>query len=263
MNSTLQSRDEDYLRILENGNLLFMYTLIDLDSIDSTNSFAKREAVSFRDDSPTYITAHEQVGGRGRFGNSWVSPKDQNLYLTLAEPVRPQLQLTHYSYIATCAAVSVVHSFGITPHVKWPNDLLVDGKKICGILVEGTSKGVAPWAIVGIGLNVNMDPALLRAIDRPATSLQEMIRGVISLEEVRQKMIEALLNTIIWACQDPQRCQQHYLSLCSWMKGTHAVVQTATGTLHGTIEGFSSEGFLILRTVEGKQISVAQGVIEN
>jgi BirA family transcriptional regulator, biotin operon repressor / biotin---[acetyl-CoA-carboxylase] ligase len=238
------------------------YSLIVLQTIDSTNSYAKRKLNSFRDEIPTFIAANEQTGGRGRFGNSWVSPKDQNLYLTLAERVRPPLQLVHYSQAAALAMSYVLKWFGICSRLKWPNDLFVGSKKICGILVEGTSVGKIPWAVVGIGLNVNMESNLLRAIDRPATSMQEALSKTISVEEVQRKTVEITLSTIKWACQSPQLCEQTYLEACSWMKGTQAVVHTPSGAMEGKIEGFSHEGYLVLELSDGEKVSVAQGVIE-
>ncbi len=238
-----------------------MYTLMDLDTIDSTNAFAKRKLTDFRDDGPTIIKAREQSSGRGRFGHSWISPKDQNLYLTLAEPRRRELQLVQYSYAATHAIINVLKSYGIAPQVRWPNDLLVDGKKICGILVEGTSKGSQPWAIVGIGLNVNMDKALLAAIERPATSLQAVLHHAVSVDTVQQQTIDALLAALAWACEDPRRCQQQYLALCSWMEGTVVSVHTTSGVVKGVVEGWTEDGFLLLRTNDGTVLPVPQGVV--
>jgi BirA family biotin operon repressor/biotin-[acetyl-CoA-carboxylase] ligase len=237
------------------------FVLIHLDCVDSTNSFAKRELQLFADETTTCITADEQSGGRGRFGNQWLSPKGQNLYLTFVEKVRSSLQLVHYSHVASLAMFSVLHSFGIASHVKWPNDLLVQGKKICGILVEGTSKGKTPWAIVGIGLNINMEAELLRSIDRPATSMQEVLTSEVSIQKVQEKTIETILATLQWASENPSLCQQQYLSLCTWMEETHAIVQTATGTIEGTIKGFSPEGHLLLQKPTGETIAIVQGVV--
>ena len=249
----------EFLRL---ATIFFMkHTLINLDCVDSTNSFAKRELRLFFDETTTFITADEQSGGRGRFGNHWISPKGQNLYLTFVEKVRETLQLVHYSHVASLAMSSVLQSFGIYPHIKWPNDLLVQDKKICGILVEGTSKGKTPWVIVGIGLNINMEYALLRSIDRPATSMQEALSHEVSRQKVQDKTIETILTTLQWASEHPILCQQQYLSLCSLMKGHLVSVQTATGTITGTIEGFSSEGHLVLRTSIGEIRSIAQGVV--
>lgn len=240
-----------------------MYTVIDLDTIDSTNSFAKRELSAFLPDRPTFVVAREQSGGRGRASNSWLSPRDQNLYLTLAEPVRPPLELIHYSYCAALAVASVLESYGVTPQLKWPNDLLAGKKKICGILVEGASLGRQPWAIVGIGLNVAMDPSLLASLDQPATSLHEIVACPPSVNEVRQKTIDVLLSTLASASEDPKSFQERFVLSFSWMKGMEAAVQTAEGVVRGTVDGFSPEGHLLLMKADGIRLSIAQGVISS
>ena len=191
-----------------------MHTLIDLDTVDSTNSWAKKNIATFRDDVPTVITAREQTNGRGRFGRPWLSPHGQNLYLTIVEKIRPPLQLIHYSQATALAIAKALQAYTITAQIKWPNDLLVDGKKICGILVEEASKGKDSWVIVGIGLNVNMDPVHLESIDRLATSLQQLLDSPVTIEEVRHIIVDSVLSFFAWAKENPDQCQKQYLDTC-------------------------------------------------
>ena len=237
------------------------HALIELDSIDSTNTWAKKELAIFRKDCPTFITAREQTGGRGRGQNRWLSPKDQNLYLTLAEPIRPHLELAHYSQAAVFALIRILASFHITVSMKWPNDLLVGEEKICGILVEGASQGPQSWAIVGIGLNVNMDEQLLRSIDQPATSMQRVHGAPLLVEEVLQRAIEELCSCLAWAQEDPDRCRSHYLEACSWVCGRHVVLQTPQEIMEGVVERLSPEGYLLLRRADGRLVTIPQAVI--
>lgn len=238
-----------------------MQTHLHLDSIDSTNSFAKRELARLRDSS-TFIIAREQTGGRGRLGNSWVSPKDQNLYLTLAEPIRSPLLLLHYSFAAALAVRKVLTDYQISSRIKWPNDLLVGEEKICGILVEGTYKGKVGWAIVGIGLNINMEDEILRTIDRKATSMRRVLSSPLSVAEVTKKTCNALLSALSTASRHPDQCLKEFLKACSWMKGMQATVHTPTETLKGTVQGFTLDGHLLLHLPTGKTIAIAQGVID-
>jgi biotin-(acetyl-CoA carboxylase) ligase len=138
---------------------------------------------------------------------------------------------------------------------------MVGKDKICGILVEGTSKEKTPWAIVGIGLNVSMESAILRSIDRPATSMCHVLGCPVSLEQVTQRTCDTLCEVIAAACQNPVFCCEDYLESCSWMKGSDVVVQTATGSVEGTVAGFSPEGHLLLQLAEARIVSIVQGVI--
>ena len=131
-----------------------------LDSVDSTNTYAKKSS----DILLGLICARTQTAGRGRQGHSFYSPLDTGLYMTAVLPITP-MQAYEFSLTAA-AAVACVRAISKlckkTPHIKWVNDLYLDGKKIAGILTEADSNRV----IVGIGINVTTDifpPDLPRA----------------------------------------------------------------------------------------------------
>lgn len=117
--------------------------------------------------SGTVIAAREQTSGRGRLDRAWFSGRDENLtfslYLRAATDPR---RLPAASMAAALAVTDLLADEGIPPSLKWPNDVLVQGKKICGILSEAVSGGL----IIGVGLNVNMETA--DHIDQPATSMR-------------------------------------------------------------------------------------------
>jgi BirA family transcriptional regulator, biotin operon repressor / biotin---[acetyl-CoA-carboxylase] ligase len=238
-----------------------MYRLIELEMIDSTNNWAKREKASFPSDRPTFITAIGQTSGRGRGTNTWVSPNGQNLYMTMAEKVRHPLRVTDYALIAPLAMKRLLDFFGIRSSIKWPNDLIVGLEKICGILIEGTSVGSDPWVIVGIGLNVNMEESLLRSIDQPATSLHRLLPYPPTVHEVKQKTIGFLCEYVAIARDNSDRFREEYRTACEWLIGTNVALQTPQERLEGTVEGFTLEGHMRLRTKAGNCITVPQGVL--
>jgi len=135
--------------------------------LPSTNSFLKERLEIERGlPSGTVVAAREQTQGRGRREREWLSSIGENLTFSILlrgryEPIR----LPSASMAASVAVAEVLEAEGLSPALKWPNDVLVDGKKIAGILSEGIPGGV----IIGIGLNVNMQSA--GHIDQPATSL--------------------------------------------------------------------------------------------
>ena len=146
---------------------------IHFETIDSTNTYAKNQFSQFDPEGITRITAEMQTAGRGQFQRKWLSPKGLNIYLTYAlclekEPMMVN-QLTH---VATLSILNLLKNEGVTPEIKWPNDLLVNGKKISGILCETVDMKSHFGVVLGIGINVNMEKLHLSEIDQPATSLK-------------------------------------------------------------------------------------------
>jgi BirA family biotin operon repressor/biotin-[acetyl-CoA-carboxylase] ligase len=139
------------------------------------------------------VLAEEQTAGRGRFSRSWVSPKYQNLYASvLLQSTEPTLK---YMSIATSLAVSkaLEKVTSLHPQVKWPNDLTINGKKIGGILVEQVySAGEQSYGIIGIGLNINMDPADYSEIAESATSIRAESGRIFSRELILTAILESL-----------------------------------------------------------------------
>jgi BirA family biotin operon repressor/biotin-[acetyl-CoA-carboxylase] ligase len=146
---------------------------IHLDSIDSTNTYAKLHASTFIADDITCITADEQTGGRGRFQNKWASPPGVNLYVTFY--FRLPASQPHFTALGLVLAASMVQTLlaeGLTPQIKWPNDLQLNHKKFGGVLCETSLQKDHFEVFAGIGVNVNMGPGDLHAIGQPATSLK-------------------------------------------------------------------------------------------
>jgi len=133
--------------------------VIVLESAVSTND-AAREIGCHRDDPEGIVViADEQTGGRGRFGRTWISPPGVNLYCSVI--LKPDIVSGNVQVVTLAAAVAVASAIrqetGINAEIKWPNDILVNNRKVCGILAETRSGGSSPaLLIVGIGVNVNM-----------------------------------------------------------------------------------------------------------
>ena len=131
---------------------------IHLDTIDSTNTYAKRECHRFAPDQITCITAEMQTAGRGRFQRKWLSPKGVNLYTTFYFRLPPQtLHLTSLAQVMAFTLASLLIEEKLHPKIKWPNDLMLNGKKIGGILCETTFHPDFIDIFLGVGLNVNME----------------------------------------------------------------------------------------------------------
>ena len=136
--------------------------LLCLDTIDSTNTECKRQAMSGAPHG-LVILSEEQTGGRGRRGRSFQSPKSSGLYLSVL--LRPELSLSEVNDFTTWVAVAVCDGIeaacGVRPQIKWTNDLILGGKKLCGILTElglESETHTLQYLVTGIGVNVNHAP---------------------------------------------------------------------------------------------------------
>ena len=137
--------------------------LVCLDQVDSTNNEIKRRAVGEVPDGLT-VVAGEQTGGRGRRGRSFVSPPGKGLYLSaLLKPDCPLGEvpaLTAWSAVAVCDAIEEL--CGVRPGIKWPNDVILEGRKLCGILTElelEAETAALRYVVVGIGVNISQTEA--------------------------------------------------------------------------------------------------------
>lgn len=145
---------------------------IHFEHIDSTNTWAKLHSNQWDSEGLTLITASTQTAGRGRFKRHWVSPPDLNIYATFCFWFNLQRTDTgHIPQVLAISAAQTLESQGFSPAIKWPNDLLLQDKKVAGILCETILEQDKRGIVCGIGLNVNMPVEILNQIDRPATSL--------------------------------------------------------------------------------------------
>ena len=178
-----------------------VYTIYKYAKLDSTNEFLRKHCSSLADYS--VIWADEQTHGRGRFTRAWNSVPSQDLTFSILLPLT---SLEHklrqnITQIAALSVAQLLEVYGLKPSVKWPNDVLVQGKKISGILCEIVKSNKNTYGILGIGLNVNSTEESLAFIDIPATSLCcELHQKVIQLE-LFKKLLEIIINCFNVLCQ--------------------------------------------------------------
>ena len=131
--------------------------IIYFDSIDSTNSYAKKEIDRLKDG--TVILAGRQTAGRGRRGRGWVSPEGTGIWMSLILkpdiPPREGIKMTQIAVAAVCKSIRELTKLNAL--IKWPNDIVINGKKVCGILTEMAGElNKINYIVIGIGINVNM-----------------------------------------------------------------------------------------------------------
>lgn len=142
------------------------------ESLDSTNTWAKVHAHELNPTALTVVSASEQTAGRGRFNRTWESPSKLNLYVTFCFFIDiNRSDLGHIPQVLAVSVCDLLEERQFHPVIKWPNDLLLSGKKVAGILCETSTLSNHRFIACGIGLNVNMPNESLKLINQPATSL--------------------------------------------------------------------------------------------
>jgi BirA family biotin operon repressor/biotin-[acetyl-CoA-carboxylase] ligase len=240
-------------------------TFLRFDSIDSTNLEAMRQA---RAGAPEglCVVAREQTRGRGRLDRTWQSPKDAGLYLSVI--LRPRFELSHWPLIGLMSALAVSDTLAKTcdlhVDIKWPNDVNVNERKLCGILAETveTENGMA--AIVGIGINLKEEnfPADLKSI---ATSVEEAT----GFNPDRELILDELIKTIgqrydlLHSEGGGERTIREWCANSSYAFDRKVRVTVNRDVFEGTTRGLESDGALRVETEGGKIKIVRAGDVSS
>lgn len=161
------------------------------DSIDSTNKMAKD--IAHKEEEGTIIVAEEQVEGRGRLGRAWLSPKKKGIYFSIIlKPHLPPMKVAKLTLIGAAAVHLALEETGIKSQIKWPNDIVINGKKVCGILTEMSSElNMINHVVMGIGVNVNLEKDdIPEDLQDKASSLKIESKNQVD----RKKLLARILN---------------------------------------------------------------------
>ncbi len=227
---------------------------IELPVIDSTNTWAKEHSHELHPDPLICITANEQLAGRGRYKRTWDSPPDTNLYATFVFSLPPSFTASHnLAQVLSVSTTRVLKNLGFTPKIKWPNDILLNGKKCAGMLCEISQ----PLAILGIGLNINMPSA--DHIDQPATSLLIESGREFSIQAIRSalaeefaKDLEIFLKSGFTSFFDDYKQNLAYLG--------ETVTCTVSGErITGTLKDLLPDGRILMRFDDGTEKPLVEG----
>ena len=205
----------------------------------------------------TVVVAESQTSGRGRFGRNWVSPGG-NIYMSVV--FRPSVDaLPFLSILAGVATVQTIRkTTGLSPTIKWPNDVMLYGKKVSGILVESVMEGEAVcYAVLGIGLNVALDPSQSEETSGIATSLEAASGKDLMREEVLRQLLQDLDSLYLKLCQgqtplEPWRAMLDTL-------GQNVRVSWRDEAYSGLAEGIDQLGNLQLRLEDGRLMTMTAG----
>ena len=239
--------------------------IICLDTVDSTNNEIKRRAVGEVPDGLT-VVAGEQTGGRGRRGRSFVSPPGKGLYLSAA--LRPECPLsevpalTAWSAVAVCDAIEAV--CGVRPGIKWPNDVILNGRKLCGILTElelEAETAALRYVVVGIGVNVSQTEADFGPEVAPvAISLAQALGKAPRRAEVTRALLDSLDRLYTGFPQERAQWLERYRADCLTV-GQPIRVLFAAGEREGTALGVEEDFSLRVAWKDGGEEVISSGEV--
>lgn len=230
------------------------------DVIDSTQTVAKNIAI----ESPngTIVLANQQENGRGRLNRKWFSSSNDGLWMSVI--LKPSIEthtIPQLTLLTSVAMIQTLEAFQIKSEIKWPNDCLVNGKKIAGILTESAvNEGQIDYIVVGVGLNLFQSKENMpEEIQNIATSMEMNTELSFSKFEVLEKFIlkmEALVDIFLKDGFSLIREQwlKHTLSI-----GKSVFVDMGQKKEFGTISDLSPEGYLLLKNEENNIVPILYG----
>jgi BirA family biotin operon repressor/biotin-[acetyl-CoA-carboxylase] ligase len=246
--------------------------IVRFDSVDSTNLEAMRQAKAGAPEG-LGIVAREQTNGRGRLDRVWQSPKDAGLYFSMI--LRPQLEMSSWPLITLMTALAVsdalMKACGLRADIKWPNDLCINDRKLCGILAETVETELGPAAIVGIGIN-------LRANSLPATvsDLATSVEAVTGWQPDNERVLEEIMKAIgeryelLQSSQGDEHTIREWCANSSYAVGRQVRVALGNDTFEGTTRGLESDGALRveveghkMRIVRAGDVTAVRGMVNN
>ena len=227
-------------------------------SLASTNEVAKQEAQQGAAEG-TIVIARQQIAGRGRLKRVWLSPEGS---ISLSIILYPTLD--HLPSLIMLASLAVVRSIrvvtGLEVQIKWPNDVLVGGKKVSGILIESRVRGsTVDYAVIGIGVNVNLRLSDFPDIVTTATSLsEELVRDVSLLAITRRLLIEVENLYLVLLAGGPiyEDWRDSLVTL-----GQKVYLESGGAVCEGIAESVGRDGSLLLRHSDGSLSEIVAGDI--
>lgn len=248
--------DTDYM-----GHKIYYYR-----ELESSNITAREKARSKKDEASegTVIITEKQTGGKGRLGRKWFSPEG-GIWLSII--LYPHLSPAYIPRITLITAVAVVKAIKeltrIQGLIKWPNDILIHEKKVCGILTEMSAElDLINWLVIGLGINANIDhgefPEEIKDI---STSLKEILKQKIS----RVKLVQLFLREFE-KCYNMINRKESALILNEWKLYSHTLgrkikVKVGNRVVIGQATNINDKGALIIKKDNGECLEIISGTI--
>jgi len=235
------------------------FNILGYDSLPSTNTEAARQAAAGAPEGVA-VVAREQTAGRGRQQRAWASPRDAGLYFSLV--LRPAFEAARWPLITLAAALAVHDALReaclLKTDIKWPNDLLARGRKLCGILAETAETPRGRACVLGVGINLN-DRAFPPDLEGRATSVEAEAGRAPDREALLRSLTRALdfWYTALGGDDGARRVVVAWESRSSYARGARVRVRLAGETFDGLTRGLEPDGALRVET-DARQIRIVR-----
>ena len=237
-------------------------TILRFDSLPSTNDLAREMAAEGAEEG-VCVLARSQSAGRGRLGRAWSSPAGEGLYLSVI--LRPEVTPARSTAITFATAVAVAETlaldFNLAVDIKWPNDVLAGGRKVCGILVETAVEGeLLQYAVIGIGVNLGQRE-FPDEIRQTATSVFLEGGKKVESDEFFNSLIVRLERWYRAAISDAREVFARWQQLSSYASARAVRVALAEGEVDAVTRGLAPSGALIIELGNGEMREIASGEV--
>ena len=245
-----------------------------IDVVDATGSTNADLAEAARSGAPggTVLVADHQTAGRGRLGRSWTAPPGSGFALSVL--LRPEVPLERWTWLPLLAGLAVSDALrqqtGLPAEVKWPNDVLVLGRKLCGVLAERVETDSGPAVVLGMGVNVSLGEDELPVPTATSVVLARAELGVAGVPVARTPLVSSVLRCLerdlqrwedVAAADDPDAVALAYRERCSTL-GRQVRISLSDGTVvEGLARDVDGSGRLVLETADGSRTFGAGDVV--
>jgi BirA family biotin operon repressor/biotin-[acetyl-CoA-carboxylase] ligase len=239
----LKSRQEIYAI----GKVIQSYDLV-----ESTNMQAKKLALSDAEDG-TVVTSKIQSEGKGRQNRKWVSPKGGLWISVILRPKIPPQKATLVTLMAANAVAETLSEYGLDAKIKWPNDVLIDGKKVCGILTEAkTKENEIEYIILGLGINANFELSELPAdIRETSTTIKHELKNDVSLDNLLNRLLVHMdMYYKLLQATEFDKIINIWKEKSDTL-GMHVKITTQKESIQGIAQDIDETGALILKKDDG------------
>ena len=235
--------------------------ILRFDSLPSTNLEAARRAIEGAEEG-LCVVASEQTAGRGRLQRQWISPKGAGLYFSVV--LRPRIPQSSWPLITLAAALAVhdalLEALSLNTDIKWPNDVLANKRKLCGILAETVETAQGRAVVLGIGINLTSS-AFPPEVDEFATSAQFETGKLPDLENILRSLMLAIERRyeMLQSVRGDEDIVREWSARSSYARGKRVRVANGQEIIEGTTRGLAADGALRVETDGGEIRMVRAG----
>lgn len=236
------------------GNKIHHY-----EELESTNEEAKR--LAHDEDEGTVIISETQKSGRGRMGRDWTSPRGGIYISVILKPTIPASHAYHLTLVAGIAVANAIRNLGINACIKWPNDIIINNRKVCGILTEINAEiEKINYIVLGIGINANVDTGMFSSeIKEGSTSLKsELGKPVERVSFVQNLLYEFEQDYIKFKSKPFTDIVDEWISLSDTI-GKEVSIMTPSKMVEGKAVGVTKNGALIVKKDDGEKEEIIAG----